>query len=106
MDENRIKEIIRAEISKPSRAPLSTPLDIDTIFALKNGGLLTSGSVTLVSGAATVTDRRIRTTSVPLLTYKTHSTPGTLRAVCTDGTLTITSSNGSDASEVHYLIIF
>lgn len=106
MDENNIRRIVQDELRKAPRPALNLPLNIDTIFALKNGGFLTFGIATLASGTVTVLDHRIRSVSTPHLTYKTHSSQGVLRAVCTDGTLTIASTSGTDASEVHYLIIF
>lgn len=81
------------------------PLDQNTRFTLKKGGFILSGSATLASGTVTVTDRRIQASSVATVSYKTHSTPGRLRAACTDNTLTITSDNAADASEVSYLVI-
>lgn len=84
---------------------LSFPLDLKTIFALKKGGFILSGSATLASGTVVVSDRRIQASSVAIISYKTNSSPGTLRAACTDGTLTITSSSATDASEVAYLVV-
>lgn len=86
-----------------TRAQIAHPIDSDSVRALKQGFMLV-GTVTLASGTKTVSNPKIRTTSIPMVTYKTSSMTGTLRAVCTDGTLTITSSNVLDASEVHYHI--
>lgn len=84
---------------------LPFPLDLKTRFALKKGGFILSGTATLASGTVTVTDRRIQASSVATISYKTHSSPGRLRAACTDNTLTITSDSATDASEVAYIIV-
>ena len=102
----QIRKVVRDELQKAQPQPLTTPLHIDTIHALKTGGFLTLGSATLASGTVTVEDRRIRTTSTALVTYKTHSNEGSLLALCADGSVAITSNDGTDASEVQYLIIF
>ena len=96
-----------------SRPWLPFPLDINTIFALKNGGFILFGTLTLSSGVGTVTDGRIQASSVALVTYKTPGgTTGTnLKAGCTEDTLTVTAVNTSgttvttDTSVVSYLVI-
>ena len=105
MDDFQIRRIVRDELGKAPATPLSIPLNIDTIFALKNGGLILFGTTTLVAGTIAITDRRIRSTSVSIVSHLTHSTPGTLRSVCADGSLTITSSNAGDVSQVQYFVI-
>lgn len=105
MDDSQTRNIVRDELRK-AQAPLTNPLHVDTIFALKNGGFLTLGTATLASGTVTVEDRRIRTTSTVLVTYKTHSSQGVLLALPADGSLAITSTSATDASVVQYLIIF
>ena len=100
-----IKELIREFFEAAPEKPLSVPLHIDSILALKVGGFIVFGTVTLASGAATIADDRIRSTSKAFVTYQTHSDQGVLLAVCTDGLLSIESTDGSDASEVNYLVI-
>jgi len=111
MDEARIRRIVREELGRLQRLP--HPLDIDTLFALKTGGFILFGSATLASGVVTVEDRRIKASSIAVVTYQAPGgTTGTnLKAACTDGTLTITAVNTSgstvntDTSSVSYLII-
>lgn len=81
------------------------PLSPDDVYALKNGGLILSGTVTLASGTVDITHRAIKGTSVPLVSYKTNTNAGTLRSVASKGSVTVTSSSGSDASEVYYIIL-
>jgi hypothetical protein len=50
-----------------SSAALSFPLDQNTRFALKKGGFILCGTVTLTSGAATIYDHRIRGGSIPIV---------------------------------------
>jgi hypothetical protein len=89
----------------PEENQLKVPLSVDTLLALKQGGFILLGTSTLASGTKEIEDTRIKANSIPLVTYNTFSSAGTLRAVTTKGKLTVTSSNGSDASEFHYLII-
>jgi hypothetical protein len=59
-----------AESQQPKEtafAVLPFPLDQNTRFALKQGGFILSGIVTLSSGAAMITDHRIRGASVPIV---------------------------------------
>lgn len=98
--------LLETELKGPNiRGQLGQILDSNTITALKTHAYL-SGTVTLASGTATVTNPKIRTTSVPLATHQTHAgTIGTLRVVATDGQITITSSSATDTSVVNYLVI-
>lgn len=102
-DGEEIRRIVREEMGGRARLPF--PLDIDTLQALKKGGLFLYGSVTLSSGTASVVNQRIQTSSIPLVGYKTHSNQGALRAAAAQGSITITSSSGTDGSEVWYLIL-
>jgi hypothetical protein len=55
---------------QPKETPsvsLAFPLDQNTRYALKKGGFILSGAVTLSSGAATIYDHRIHGSSVPLV---------------------------------------
>jgi hypothetical protein len=63
------------------------------------------GTVTLASGTATVTIPACKTTSFIFLTNKTASNQGFLRVVPGTGSAVITSSNGSDASVVQWMLI-
>lgn len=104
----QLREIIRTELFR-THGRLPFPLDIDTLHSLKVGGFILSGRVSLSSGAATLEDRRIKPSSIPLVSYDTTenatSNPGILSAVCAAGQLDIASSSGSDASDAAYLII-
>lgn len=60
------------------------------------------GSATLSSGSVTVTDARVTVSTVIQLTKKTASTNGALRVAVSDGSFVITSSSGTDASEVFW----
>lgn len=114
MNEDRVREIAE-EVARriAGERPLSSPLDIDTLFALKKGGFILTGSATLASGVATVVNSRIRGNSTAVVTYLTPAgtTGANLKAVCADGSLTITAiaTDGTtvttDTSEVSYLII-
>lgn len=92
---------------------LATPLDINTLHALKKGGFILFGTLTLVSGVATVTDRRIQTGSVSIVSYATPAgTMGAnLKAACAQGTLTVTSvksdatTQTADTSKVAYFLV-
>jgi hypothetical protein len=88
---------------------LTFPLNADALFALNKGGFILAGKTTLASGTASVADRRIQLSSVAFLTYNTTdnalSSSGTLSAGIAQGTLTITSSDSSDASDVYYIVI-
>ena len=63
------------------------------------------GTVTLVGGTATVTIAACTSTSYIFLTNKTASNQGFLRVVPGTGSAVITSSNGSDASVVQWMLI-
>ena len=97
----------------PPFAVLPFPLDQNTRFALKKGGFILSGTAVLASGTVTVSDQRIQTGSVPLISYVTPGgTTGTnLKAVVAQGSLTITAVNTSgtavttDTSTVSFLIV-
>ena len=97
----------------PQPTGLAFPLDQNTRFALKNGGFIRSGTAVLSSGTVTISDHRIQTGSIPLVSYITPGgTTGTnLKAVAAQGSLTITAVNTSgttvttDTSTVSYLII-
>ena len=88
---------------------LSFPLTSNDLFALKKGGFILSGTTTLASGAATLSDRRIKPSSKALLGYdvaaKALTHPGILSGACSDGELSIASTSATDASDVAYLII-
>ena len=112
MDENRVREIVREEQAKTPRA-LPYPLDINTLFALKTGGFVLFGTAVLDTGVATVTDHRIRASSIVIACYTApNGTMGAnLKAVCAQGSLTITavksdkSTETSDTSTVAYIVI-
>jgi hypothetical protein len=63
------------------------------------------GTVTLVGGTATVTIAACTSTSYIFLTNKTATNQGFLRVVPGTGSAVITSSNGSDASVVQWMLI-
>ena len=92
---------------------LPFPLDPDTIFALTNGDFILVGKATLVSGTVDIDDRRIKLSSIAIVSHETIAgTLGvTLGGVCADGKLTITSYDSAGATEtsetsvVSYLII-
>lgn len=92
---------------------LRFPLDFESLFALKKGGFILSGTVDLSSGVATIEDRRIQPSSVAIVSYTApDGTLGAaLTAACAAGTVTITSvksdltTETSDASTVAYLIV-
>lgn len=91
---------------------LTFPLTPDTIFTLTHGGFVLVGKATLSSGTITVTNHRIKASSVALASYETPGgTTGTnLKAVCSDGSLAITGvdTSGStvttDTSTVSYVV--
>ena len=93
----------------PEKPTLPFPLDPNTRHSLKNGGFIITGRVSLSSGSVTVSDPRIRASSLAFVTYDETDTAlsssGTLSVTVADGSLTIDSTNGSDASDVSYLII-
>ena len=111
IEEKPIEEL--KKIEKDNLQKLSFPLDPDTIFALTNGDFILVGKATLVSGVVAISDRRIKPSSIAIVSHETIAgTLGvTLGGVCTDSTLTITSydSGGStetsETSVVSYLII-
>lgn len=84
---------------------ITFPLDISEIRAIV--GSLIVGSVQLVNGTATISDPRITTDSLCLISRRVASgTTGDLRInVSNNNTATITSSSSSDTSVVWYLII-
>lgn len=92
---------------------LSFPLSINTLHALKRGGFILTGTATLASGVATVAHDRIRGNSTPSVSYSepAGTTGANLKAVCTNGTLTITAvgTDGTtvttDVSVVSYFIV-
>jgi hypothetical protein len=97
----------------PRAASLPFPLDINLLHSLKLGGFILFGVATLVAGVAVINDRRIQTGSLPIACYQTPAgTTGTnLKAVCAQGTLTITAINTSgstvtsDTSKVSYFLV-
>jgi len=64
-----------------------------------------ASKVTLASGAATVTTSACTTTSLIYLTYNTFVNQGVLRATAANGSFTINSSSGTDASVVQWFIV-
>jgi hypothetical protein len=64
-----------------------------------------ASKVTLASGAATVTTSACTTTSLIYLTYNTFVNQGVLRATAANGSFTINSSSGTDASIVQWFIV-
>lgn len=115
MDKDEIIKIIREEFERLNapqtgevlrRGGLPFPIDEYSKLSLKSS-FMALGTATLVAGTATVNDTRIRGNSIAFLTFKTAGgTQGFLRATIADGSLTITSSSGTDTSDVYYLIIF
>jgi hypothetical protein len=64
-----------------------------------------ASKVTLASGSNTVTTSACRTTSLIYLTYNTFVNQGVLRATAGNGSFTITSTSGTDASVVQWFIV-
>jgi len=64
-----------------------------------------ASKVTLASGAATVTTSACTSSSLIYLTYNTFVNQGVLRVTPGNGSFTINSSSGTDASVVQWLII-
>jgi hypothetical protein len=80
------------------------PLDRNQIKAIFSSCIY--GFVQLSGGTATITDPRISTDSLPLITRKsTGGTIGDLRCDVGNGIATITSTSSSDTSTVFYFII-
>jgi len=100
-------------IEEENLQKLSFPLDPETIFALTNGDFILVGKATLISGVVAISDRRVKPSSIAIVSHETIAgTLGvTLVATCTDGTLTITSKDSAGATEtsetsvVSYLVI-
>lgn len=100
-------------IKKENLQKLPFPLDPETIFTLTKGDFILTGKATLASGTVDIDDRRIKLSSVAIVSHETIA--GTLGiaigGVCTDGKLTITSYDSAGATEtletsvVSYLII-
>lgn len=105
---DQLREFIRQEMLR-THGRLPFPLDIDSLHSLKKGGFILFGRTTLASGAATVEDRRIQPSSKALVSYDATdsalSNSGTLSVALSAGQLDIASTDGSDASDVSYLII-
>lgn len=80
---------------------LQFPLDVNTLFALKNGGFILSGVATVSGGEAIIGDRRIKPSAVPLITSKGSTSGRAYAADCANGSLTILGDDG----DVYYLII-
>lgn len=64
-----------------------------------------ASKVTLALGSNTVTTSACTTSSLIYLTYNTHLNPGALRATAANGSFTINSSSGTDASIVQWFIV-
>ena len=105
MNKDEVKKLIMEMVmSGDLRSQVFFPLDDKSRQALKSEAYLV-GSATLANGTMAIKHFKIKSTSTPMVCYQTFSANGTLRAVCTDGTLTITSSSGTDASVINYIII-
>jgi len=63
------------------------------------------GLATLASGSATVTTSACVNSSYVFLTPKTFSSPGFLRVTPGNGSFVITSTSGTDASAVQWMIV-
>jgi uncharacterized membrane protein YkgB len=63
------------------------------------------GLATLASGSATVTTAACATTSYVFLTPKTFANQGFLRVTPGNGSFVITSTSGTDASAVQWMIV-
>lgn len=89
----------------------SIPYSVENAFTdrlSKNMKLFTrrfiAGSVTMSSGTATVTNGLITSASVAIITTQTATAQVDVGGVCSSGTLTISSSSGTDSRTVSYLI--
>ena len=80
------------------------PLSQSDLISLKHGYIF-GGTATLTAGSVVVANNKIKGTSIAVVSYTALSAPGTLKAVCTSGTLTITSTSATDAGTVAYIII-
>jgi len=77
------------------------------LFYLEPETLSTRNTVTLVGGTKTVTNAKVRPTSIILISVKSiGGIIGFLRCSAGDGTFTIQSSSGADTSTVYYFIIY
>ena len=94
------------DVRKEESHALSFPLSKEDILTLEREDYwrVVKGEATLSSGSVTVTNSKIKETSVVLLTYKTQSNHGYLKATPSSGSMDIDSTNASDDSEVFYII--
>ena len=113
--------IAKYSIGAAAQSAWSTTQPISTSGLVTAGSVFSGGSVTamggvslpttyvstvtLVGGTATVTIAACTSTSYIFLTNKPATNPGFLRVVPGTGSAVITSSNGSDASVVQWMLI-
>lgn len=85
-------------------AHIPFPLSQSDLVSLKHGFIF-GGTATLGAGTVTVKNNKIKGTSIAIVSYTALSAAGTIKGVCTSGTLTITSSSATDAGTVAYIIL-